>query len=104
MAFDTTSGKYYLLSSQARVQVPYIKVTIGKYVFGVFSKESKNENNLKQFEIEYPNYIQSLRDKHGFRLFRRTLEARRYWSKVFKIMKESYLQPTIVDSAKLSMR
>ena len=60
MAFDTTSGKYYLLSSQARVQVPYIKVTIGKYVFGVFSKESKNENNLKQFEIEYPNYIQSL--------------------------------------------
>ena len=49
-----------MLSSQARVQVPYIKVTIGKYVFGVFSKESKNENNLKQFEIEYPNYIQSL--------------------------------------------
>lgn len=60
MTFDTTSGKYYLLSSQARIQVPYIKVTIGKYVFGVFSKESKNENNLKQFEIEYPNYIQSL--------------------------------------------
>lgn len=60
MAIDTTNGKYYLLSSQARIQVPYIKVTIGKYTFGVFSRETKNKNNLKQYNIEYPNYIQSM--------------------------------------------
>ena len=28
-----------LLSSAARVQVPWIKVTIGKYTFGVYSKQ-----------------------------------------------------------------
>ena len=54
-----------LLSSQARVQVPWIKVTIGKYVFGVFDKSTKkkiqtNEGVFEGFHTMYPNYIQSL--------------------------------------------
>lgn len=53
-----------LLSSQARVQVPWIKVTIGNYTFGVFSKSTKAEKDKDGFynayNIQYPNYIQSL--------------------------------------------
>ena len=56
-----------LLSSQARVQAPWIKVTIGKYTFGVFSKVAADSNKDQQgfygvnaFSITYPNYIQSL--------------------------------------------
>lgn len=54
-----------LLSSQARVQVPWIKVTIGKYTFGVFDKSTKqkiktNEGVYEGFHMMYPNYIQSL--------------------------------------------
>lgn len=54
-----------LLSSQARIQAPWIKVQIGQYSFGVFDKKTKqlfSENNefYTSFYIEYPNYIQSL--------------------------------------------
>ena len=56
-----------LLSSQARVQAPWIKVTIGSYTFGVFSDEDRenaktNEGVYKdRYRIKYPNYVQSLR-------------------------------------------
>ena len=33
-----------LLSDGARVQVPWIKVTIGKYTFGVFSRTKATKN------------------------------------------------------------
>lgn len=54
-----------LLSSQARIQAPWIKVTIGDYSFGVFDKKTKKiyENNTDfytQYEVKYPNYVQSL--------------------------------------------
>ena len=53
-----------LLSSQARIQVPWIKVIIGAYTFGVFSKSTKAEKDKDGFynayEITYPNYVQSL--------------------------------------------
>lgn len=53
-----------LLSSEARIQVPWIKVTIGTYTFGVFSSTEpakKNANDFySAFKVQYPNYIQSL--------------------------------------------
>ena len=54
-----------LLSSSARVQTPWIKVTIGNYTFGVFSKtESKQKDDNGYYytnaNIQYPNYIQRL--------------------------------------------
>ena len=50
-----------LLSSQARIQIPWIKVTIGDYTFGVFSGElSKQKGAWSYYNIQYPNYIQSL--------------------------------------------
>lgn len=60
-----------LLSSNARIQVPWIKVTFVakdyKYTFGVFTKEtlsdaqSQGEGYLgKRYKIEYPNYVQSV--------------------------------------------
>lgn len=53
-----------LLSSQARIQAPWIKVQIGNYSFGVFDKKTKKiiENNdfYTKYEITYPNYVQSL--------------------------------------------
>lgn len=54
-----------LLSPAARVQVPWVKVTIGSYTFGVYSKQkiSKKDDEsfyYTEFNIQYPNYIQSL--------------------------------------------
>ena len=53
-----------LLSSQARVQIPWIKITIGTFTFGVFSKTEKAEKDkdgfYNSYEIQYPNYVQSL--------------------------------------------
>lgn len=43
-----------LLSNLSRVEVPFIKVIIGDYVFGV---QEQKQNSSK---IEFPNYVQSL--------------------------------------------
>ena len=54
-----------LLSSYARIQAPWIKVTIGDYTFGVFSKSSVKSKDsdgfyYTKYNIQYPNYIQNL--------------------------------------------
>jgi hypothetical protein len=54
-----------LLSSAARVQAPWIKVSIGEYTFGVFSKsDAQKKDKYGQYytesSIQYPNYIQRL--------------------------------------------
>lgn len=53
-----------LLSSPARIQVPWVKVTLGTYTFGVFSKTSgatkDKYGTYTPFRVQYPNYIQSL--------------------------------------------
>lgn len=62
-----------LLSSQARIQAPWIKVTFGdpksnkanSYTFGIFDKKEKmrqqnNEGLAKAYDIQYPNYLQKL--------------------------------------------
>lgn len=64
MSVNTVGKTRSLLSSTACVQAPWIKVTIGTYTFGVFSKtkaRQKNDNNFySAFNIQYPNYITSL--------------------------------------------
>lgn len=59
------AGKRSLLSSQARIQAPWVKVTIGQYSFGVFDKQLKskvatNDGFYSTYNLQYPNYIQSL--------------------------------------------
>lgn len=58
------SNSRSLLSSQARVQAPWVKVKIGEYSFGVFDKKTKkmfeNKEFYNSFNITYPNYVQSL--------------------------------------------
>lgn len=53
-----------LLSSQARIQAPWVKVTIGNYTFGVFSEKPKGAKDSKgfytQFDVQYPSYIEKL--------------------------------------------
>jgi hypothetical protein len=54
-----------LLSSQARIQVPWVKVTIGDYSFGIFDDQTKmwgkdTKGFYQPFKIQYPNYIQTL--------------------------------------------
>lgn len=54
-----------LLSSQARIQVPWVKVTIGDYTFGVFDEKTKSwgmsqDNFYSPFSVQYPQYINSL--------------------------------------------
>lgn len=51
-----------LLSSQSRVQAPWVKVTIGAYTFGVFDKKTKKDNQgfFSHFNVQYPSYIKRL--------------------------------------------
>ena len=54
-----------LLSSQARIQVPWIKVTIGDYTFGIFDEKTKSQGKdskgyYMQYKVQYPEYIKSL--------------------------------------------
>jgi len=53
-----------LLSSEARVQAPWIKVKIGNYTFGVFSqskgREKTDQNFYMAYHVQYPNYVKSL--------------------------------------------
>ena len=54
-----------LLSSQARIQVPWVKVTIGDYTFGIFDEKTKswgkdNAGFFQPFNIQFPQYIKSL--------------------------------------------
>ena len=61
MAAERTS----LLASNARVQAPWIKVSIGNYTFGVFSKTASRLQDDEGFyytdlNVQYPNYIQRL--------------------------------------------
>lgn len=55
--------RYSLLSDYNRIQIPWIKVTIGNYTFGVYSR-SKSTKNLdgfyENFDVVYPNYVQRL--------------------------------------------
>ena len=58
------AGSISLLSSQALVQVPWIKIEIGKYTFGVYSKTESTQKDhqgfFKSVAVQYPNYVQSL--------------------------------------------
>lgn len=54
-----------LLSSQARIQVPWVKVTIGDYTFGIFDEKTKSWGKdsagfYQSYKIQYPQYITSL--------------------------------------------
>ena len=54
-----------LLSSQARIQVPWVKVTIGDYTFGIFDEKTKSwgktqDGFYKKFSIQFPQYIRDL--------------------------------------------
>ena len=52
-----------LLNTMNRVEVPFIKVTIGEYTFGVFQKSEGNQNIegvYQAVKITYPNFVKSL--------------------------------------------
>ncbi len=64
MAFVTQERKS-LLSSSARVQAPWVKVTIGDFTFGIFDRATRNKLSSNgdfytAYDIQYPNYIQRL--------------------------------------------
>ena len=56
--------KKNLLTAPARVQVPWVKVTIGDYTFGVFDRKTKEKIKNKSLsltqDIKYPTYVRSL--------------------------------------------
>ena len=59
------SNNLNLLSSTSRVEVPFIKVTIGNYTFGVYNKYTNKHIDVygvyKLNNITYPNYIKNLK-------------------------------------------
>lgn len=61
----SAAEKKNLLSSQARIQVPWIKVTIGEYTFGIFDSQTREQavdshGSYQTYHIQYPQYIKSL--------------------------------------------
>jgi hypothetical protein len=57
-----------LLSSQARIQVPWVKVTIGDYTFGIFDEVTKSwgrttDGFYNSYEVQFPQYIKQLEVK-----------------------------------------
>lgn len=54
-----------LLSSTSRIQAPWVKIAIGDYTFGVFSKNAAKGKDssgyyVKNFDVQYPSYVESL--------------------------------------------
>lgn len=52
-----------LLASGARLQAPWIKVTLGNYTFGVFSTRDKKKDAsgmYTSYKVQYPSYVKSL--------------------------------------------
>lgn len=64
MAVKFSEQRRSLLASEARIQVPWVKVTIGNYTFGVWSKREDGGmiygNHKDAYSVQYPNYVQSL--------------------------------------------
>lgn len=53
-----------LFSSLNRVEVPFIKVTIGEYTFGIYegsTNRAQQQRVSAAFNIRFPNYVQSLK-------------------------------------------
>lgn len=62
---DLKDERKSLLSSQARVQAPWVKVTIGNFTFGVFDKKTRARSKDDQgfylsYNVQYPSYVQRL--------------------------------------------
>jgi hypothetical protein len=53
-----------LLSGQARIQAPWVKITLGEYTFGVFGEKAQGSKDkdgfYRQFKVQYPSYVTSL--------------------------------------------
>lgn len=52
-----------LLGGTTRIEVPFIKITLGNYTFGVYNKQAatvKSNGFYERMNIQYPNYVQSL--------------------------------------------
>ena len=61
---DTVGNRRSLLASNARIQAPWVKVTIGSFSFGVFAKSNiskqTNAGFYTAYNVQFPNYIKSL--------------------------------------------
>ena len=54
-----------LLGSLSRIEVPFVKVTIGNYTFGIYQRTNQDVKDTDGLfyvtaKIQYPNYLQSL--------------------------------------------
>lgn len=49
-----------LLSSTSRIEVPFIKVTIGDYTFGTCATQKNGNKFSNTLDIQFPNYIKEL--------------------------------------------
>lgn len=63
-AYTQTSPELSLLGTLTRVEVPFVKVTIGKYTFGVYDKTTGTYTSATEAyrvnSVKYPNYVKSL--------------------------------------------
>lgn len=61
---NTVGNRRSILASNARIQAPWVKVTIGSFSFGVFAKSSlskqTNDGFYTAYNVQFPSYIKSL--------------------------------------------
>ena len=63
MAFTSEKSSMALMSSTNRIEVPFIKVTIGNYTFGAYTERGRKlaSGQYDQVKVDYPKYVKSLR-------------------------------------------
>ena len=63
-AYTQTSPELSLLGTLTRVEVPFVRVTIGEYTFGVYDKTTGTYTSATEAyrvnSVKYPNYVKSL--------------------------------------------
>ena len=86
-------------SKQDKPKVKYPKTHINQ-----INKDQTQRTNIKSSKAETTNNTQRLPIRITANLSIETLEARREWQDILKVMKENNLQPRLLYPAKISFK
>ena len=64
----------------------------------------KNKENLKSSKRKADNYLQGIPIRLSADFSKETLQTRRNWQEIFKVMKSRDLQPRLLYPAKISFK
>ena len=89
---------------QARV-LEWVAISFSKTHINQINKDQKRRTNIKNSKGKTTNNTQGDSHKDNCRSFNiETLQARREWQDILKVMKENTLQPRLLYPAKISFK